>query len=137
MVEKKINRREPAAPSIYRRCSIDGLYRLLRMLDQYVCCVTDLTEEFGNHAQAHKYLKLALGLQLARVACAPRRSGLEGEGPEMLVYHITRPEGESWLKRLQDYDEDKIVGGPIIVRFPRKPKVRAYAGTGRRWSKIP
>ena len=124
-------------PRVFKQCSIDGLYRLLRMLDQYVCNVTDLAEEFGSRTQARKYLKMALGLQLARVAWASRTGGFEGAGPQMLIYHITRPVGESWLRRLEQYNEERIVAGQIIQRFPRRPKVRAYAGTGRRWSRIP
>ena len=122
-------------PKIFKQCSVEGLYRLLRFLDEYGGNVSALHREvFKSHVQAEKYLRLAKGLQLVKAACAPRTP--EGGGPHHLVYGVTG-DGRDWLDRLKGYDETRIVGGRLILRSQPEPKVRAYKDTGLRRSKIP
>jgi hypothetical protein len=133
MVQKKINRRGCRRPKIFRQCTLDGLYRLLSFLDEKNCSITGLEREvFGSHVQARKYIRLAGGLRLVRAAYSSRTP----DGPDFVVYSLTRDAGKAWLSRLQDFDEEKLPGGQLIQFFFSKTPARAYSGTGRRWSKI-
>ncbi len=126
------------APKIFEQCSVEGLYRLLQFLDKYVCNLSELQREvFGSHVQARKYLRLAEGLRLVRRAYASRRSELEGEGPQDVVYGLTPDKGKDWLSTLEGYDPTGFVGAQLVELLQEdeeKSKHRAYKGDRvKRW----
>ena len=117
---------------IFPKCTIEGLYKLLKVLNDIESSVptaatsggfankSELTRacRFGGREQTGKYLRLALGLRLIFDWMTPLYDEVDST-VDIRVFTIDES-GKKLLKLLENYDESKAIHKRAIHFYERK-----------------